>query len=496
MTTNTDVTAPVRVVLDEVEVEATDPFGTFTALRARFGEREVALYESLGGPDIDNRTGLIQVGRLVEISVRERRVALDGIVPLVELLTARLTALGLVDGALTITAGATVWDVARACQEAFAVPGALPDRFDFGFSVVLGYEIAAEIEQLDFRNPGSDDLPDLVLTAYSSAVAFDLVNRTATLRISHSDLWDPVDGLAEAVHAAGADAASSAARPVPDPIAVTSVEDSIEKAPYLELADIALEHIRAGDIYQVQIGHEIRVHGERDDLAVYERLRTGNPSPYMAFLPVGEHVVLSGSPELHVRVDDGALLMRPIAGTARRGPDEEQNARNRAWLQNDEKEAAEHVMLVDLCRNDLGRVAITGSVEVDQLMTIETYSHVFHLVSTVTARLRPDLDVWDVIRATFPAGTMTGAPKIRAMEIIEELENSRRGFYAGVFGVIGFGGFANLALSIRTIVAGPDGYSLRASAGVVVDSSAESEWNETLTKMGAPSRAVTGKDLL
>jgi anthranilate/para-aminobenzoate synthase component I len=187
--------------------------------------------------------------------------------------------------------------------------------------------------------------------------------------------------------------------------------------------------------------------------------------------------------------------MRPIAGTARKTPDPAKNAENVAWLKQDAKEIAEHIMLVDLCRNDLGRVAVPGTVTVDKLMSIEEYSHLFHLVSTVTAQMDAATDVYDVVRATFPAGTMTGAPKIRAMEIIETLEKTRRGIYAGVFGVIGFGGFMNLALSIRTIVATPDGYTTRASAGVVVDSSPESEWQETLTKMGSSVRAITNGDL-
>jgi anthranilate synthase component 1 len=214
----------------------------------------------------------------------------------------------------------------------------------------------------------------------------------------------------------------------------------------------------------------------------------------MAFLPLGELAVISGSPELHVRVDHDLLTMRPIAGTARKTSDAAENTAAVAWLQQDPKEAAEHIMLVDLCRNDLGRVAVPGSVAVSNLMTVEEYSHVFHLVSTVTATLEAGQDAYDVIRATFPAGTVTGAPKIRAMEIIESLEKSRRGIYAGAFGVLGFGGFTNLALSLRTIVATPDGYSARASAGIVVDSAPDSEWLETLAKMGSTIRAITNGD--
>jgi anthranilate synthase component 1 len=257
---------------------------------------------------------------------------------------------------------------------------------------------------------------------------------------------------------------------------------------------VALEHIHAGDIYQVQLGHPIHVGAPRRDLDVYRRLRAINPSPYMAFLPLGDLAVISGSPELHVRVDHDELTMRPIAGTARKTADAIENTASVAWLKQDAKEAAEHIMLVDLCRNDLGRVAVPGSVAVGGLMNVEEYSHVYHLVSTVTAKLEQGFDAYDVIRATFPAGTVTGAPKIRAMEIIEALEKSRRGIYAGVFGVLGFGGFTNLALSLRTIVATADGYSARASAGIVVDSAPDSEWLETLAKMGSTIRAITNGD--
>jgi anthranilate synthase component 1 len=264
---------------------------------------------------------------------------------------------------------------------------------------------------------------------------------------------------------------------------------------YVERAKVALAHIHAGDIYQVQLGYQVTIPAERRDLDVYRRLRAINPSPYMAFIPLGESTVISGSPELHVRIDRDLLTMRPIAGTARKSNDAAKNAENVAWLQQDAKEIAEHIMLVDLCRNDLGRVAVPGTVAVDNLMSVEEYSHVYHLVSTVTARMDAAADVYDVVCATFPAGTMTGAPKIRAMEIIETMEKTRRGIYAGVFGVIGFGGFTNLALSIRTIVASPAGYAARASAGVVVDSSPESEWLETLAKMGSSVRAITNGDL-
>jgi anthranilate synthase component 1 len=187
--------------------------------------------------------------------------------------------------------------------------------------------------------------------------------------------------------------------------------------------------------------------------------------------------------------------MRPIAGTARRQASDEGDAQAIGRLLDDPKERAEHIMLVDLCRNDLSRIAEPMSVDVPDLMVVEKYSHVFHIVSNVTARVRQHFDVYDVIRASFPAGTMTGAPKVRAMEIIENLESSRRGLYAGSFGLVGFGGWSILGLAIRMAVHSEGRYSLRASAGVVSDSTPANEWRETFDKLAATYWAVTGEEL-
>jgi anthranilate synthase component 1 len=215
----------------------------------------------------------------------------------------------------------------------------------------------------------------------------------------------------------------------------------------------------------------------------------------MYFLPLGEITLLGASPELFVRVEGDVVAMRPIAGTASRSGDRETDESRIAALRADDKEVAEHVMLVDLSRNDLGKVARAATVEVDEMMVVEDFSHVFHLVSNVKARLAPWVDAFDVVRATFPAGTMTGAPKVRAMEIIEEREDRRRGLYAGAFGLVGFGGYVNLGLCIRGLTRHGDEYVTRASAGVVADSVPEREWRETLAKMSATYWAVTGTEL-
>jgi anthranilate synthase component 1 len=215
----------------------------------------------------------------------------------------------------------------------------------------------------------------------------------------------------------------------------------------------------------------------------------------MYFAPFGDVTLIGASPETFIRVEGGTIAMRPIAGTVRRGATADEDAILISALREDEKERAEHIMLVDLCRNDIGRVCVPGTLRVDELMVVEGYSHVSHLVSHVAADVRRGVDVYDAIAATFPAGTMTGAPKVRAMEIIAELEITRRGIYAGAVGVIDFGGYANLALCIRSATHSRGHYRLRASAGVVADSKAENEWRETLKKMGAVYWAVTGEEL-
>ncbi|HET6858195.1 MAG TPA: anthranilate synthase component I family protein, partial [Streptomyces sp.] len=265
-----------------------------------------------------------------------------------------------------------------------------------------------------------------------------------------------------------------------------------------------LEHIRVGDIYQIQIGHRIEVETALTPVDVYRRLRRRNPSPHMYLLPRagltpgGDHggALIGASPELFFRVVGDEIVMRPIAGTARRSPDESENEQRVKELRESTKEQAEHIMLVDLCRNDIGRVSRPSTQPVDRLMAVESFSHVFHLVSTVTGTLEEDVDTWQAVRATFPAGTMTGAPKMRAMEIIDGLEREARGNYAGAVGLVDVRGWSELALCIRTVEYDGSRYTTQSSAGLVAQSQPESEWLETLVKMGAAYWALTGEELL
>lgn len=241
---------------------------------------------------------------------------------------------------------------------------------------------------------------------------------------------------------------------------------------------------------QVVLSQRMSIPFEAPALDLYRALRVLNPSPYLFHLELGDFQIVGSSPEILVRLETGTVTVRPIAGTRRRGQTPEEDLALEKELLADPKELAEHLMLIDLGRNDAGRVAVTGSVEVTEKMIIERYSHVMHIVSNVTGQLLPGQDAFDVLRATFPAGTVSGAPKIRAMEIIAELEPVKRGIYAGAVGYIGWSGNLDTAIAIRTAVIKDQTLHIQAGAGVVHDSIPRNEWEETLNKGRAVFRAV------
>jgi anthranilate synthase component 1 len=262
---------------------------------------------------------------------------------------------------------------------------------------------------------------------------------------------------------------------------------------YRGAVEVAKEHILAGDAFQVVLSQRFELDLQAEPFDLYRSLRQVNPSPYMYFLRNPELCVVGSSPEPMVQLQEGKVISRPIAGTRRRGRSDEHDRRLAAELTEHPKERAEHVMLVDLARNDVGRVAQFGTEEVDELMILERYSHVMHLTSQVSGRLRPGLGPIDVLRATLPAGTVSGAPKVRAMEIIDELEPAKRGPYAGVIGYFDFSGNLDTAITIRTMLVGPDGRaSVQAGAGIVADSDPDDEDLECRNKAAALLAAVPG----
>lgn len=260
---------------------------------------------------------------------------------------------------------------------------------------------------------------------------------------------------------------------------------AFSKARFFEMVADSKEMIKSGDVFQILMTNRYTRDAKVDPFSFYRILRTKNPSPYMFLMEFEGFSIVGSSPEVMVRLNEGELLLRPIAGTRKRGDTKEHDRELETELLSDPKELAEHLMLIDLGRNDVGRVAETGSVKVEDMMHIERYSHVMHIVTDVTAKLREDKDMFDLFMATFTAGTMTGAPKIRAMELIAQFEGLKRGFYSGAIGYFGFDGNMDSAITIRTSLVTPEQVILQAGAGIVADSQPEFEYLEVQNKLGA-----------
>ncbi|MGD8624852.1 MAG: anthranilate synthase component I [Anaerolineae bacterium] len=372
-------------------------------------------------------------------------------------------------------------------------------RFFGGAVGYLSYDLARFFERLPDTARDALDLPDLHLLVTDTLVIFDHV-RHRLLVVANAHLppgTDPDAAYDEALARLDAIQARLDAPlpPLPSPPGRNGQEmtSNMSQAGFESAVRRAREYIAAGDIFQVVPSQRLSRPTAADPFSIYRALRRLNPSPYMFFLELGGSPALhliGSSPEVLVRLQDRTAEVRPIAGTRPRGRDGAEDRALEAELLADPKERAEHVMLVDLGRNDLGRVCDFGTVSVPELLTVERYSHVIHLVSRVTGRLRDDLDAYDLLRATFPAGTVSGAPKVRAMEIVEELEGVRRGPYAGAVGYFGFNGNLDTCITIRTILMRGDMAYLQAGAGIVADSDPSREWEETLHKARALGVAI------
>jgi anthranilate synthase component 1 len=374
-----------------------------------------------------------------------------------------------------------------------SLPG-LP-RFAGGAVGYLGYDVVRAFERLPVIADDDLGLPELEMLLVPSLLVFD--NVTQTIRVlSHADLRGGVDpDVAYDAAVARIDALVARLKaPAVEPAALRlspgELRTNMAPETYQRLVERAKEYIRAGDVIQVVLAQRFELPLVAAPFNVYRCLRTVDPSPYMFYLALGTRAVAGASPEVMARVEDGELTVRPIAGTRPRGTSERDDAGLAAELAADPKELAEHVMLLDLGRNDVGRVARVGSVEVTERFTIERYSHVMHLVSNVRGRVAPGHDCFDAFRATFPAGTLTGAPKIRAMEIIEELEPVRRGVYGGAVGYFGYAGGMDTAIAIRSVLMGGGRAFIQAGAGIVADSDPEAEHRECVNKARSAVQAV------
>lgn len=376
-----------------------------------------------------------------------------------------------------------------------------------------GYDVIRYVEDLPNAPPDDRHLPDMAFAFYDSMVVFDHITKTMTV-ISLARLdrhTDPEKAYAEAV--AKIDEILARLFNAPDrlhgnDLEVASAEaieyrSNMTHSEFLESVEKCIDYIRAGDIFQVVISQRLETEIRCDPFEIYRTLRVLNPSPFMFFVRSGDAVLVGSSPEIMCRVVNRQMTVRPLAGTRWRGRTEAEDLELERQLLADEKERAEHVMLVDLGRNDVGRVAKFGSVALPDLMVVERYSHVMHISSTVTGELREDCDAFDALMSSLPAGTVSGAPKVRAMEIIDEIETTRRGPYAGAVGYFDYSQNMDTCIALRTIVIQGNRAYIQAGAGIVADSDPESEYQETLNKARGLLRAIeltharlggTGKD--
>ena len=377
------------------------------------------------------------------------------------------------------------------------LPAAL--RFGGGLVGYFGYEAVRHIEPraLGPEKPDALGTPDVLLLVSDELAVVDNVLGKLYL-VVYADPRQPrayaraCERLEELRHrlVRPLPEALVLAQPAAEPPMAPAIERTMSEAAFLDAVRRSQDAIMAGELMQVQVSQRTSLALQAPALSLYRALRGVNPSPYMYYFDFGDHHVVGASPEILVRLAGDTMTVRPIAGTRPRGASAEQDAAIAEELLADPKERAEHVMLIDLGRNDVGRVAMPGSVRVTEQMVIERYSHVMHIVSNVEGRIAPGRDAIDVLKASFPAGTVTGAPKVRAMQLIDELEPVKRGVYSGAVGYLGFNGDMDMAIAIRTAVVKAGKLHVQAAAGVVADSNPQSEWQETQHKARALLRAA------
>ncbi len=465
----------------------------------------VAAFARLAGPDARDRAFLLES---VEHAERWGRWSFVGRRPSATLVAreGRISVEGELPDGIPLDRG--VLAAIEALLAAYRSP-VIEDLPPFHGGIVgyLGYDVVREVERLPGAAPDEAGYPDAILSVVGQLAAYDYWRQRVTLiesvPIPPATAGDPgaCDALYDAAMGRLEAFAAEGARPIDEPLlAPPDRDDELpevrRRTPaelYTKAVEVAKEYILAGDIFQVVLSQRFELDLDADPFDLYRALRQVNPSPYMYFLRHPELCVVGSSPEPMVQLIGGRVISRPIAGTRRRGRSDDHDRRLAAELIEHPKERAEHVMLVDLARNDVGRVVDYGTEQVDELMTLERYSHVMHLTSQVSGRLRQGLGPIDVLRATLPAGTVSGAPKVRAMQIIDELEPAKRGPYAGVIGYFDFSGNLDTAIAIRTMLVAPDGTAtVQAGAGIVADSDPADEDLECRNKAAALLAAVPG----
>jgi len=467
--------------------DAETPVGVYRKLAA--GRPGTFLLESAEPGASFSRWSFVGVDAIASLSVLDGEAAWTGPVPP-----------GLPTSGDPLAVLGAAWRAVKAPR----LPGLPP--LTGGFVGYLGYDVVRSIERLPDKAVDELGLPELTMLLVTDLAAVD--HHECTVVLIANALVRP-DMSADELDAAYADAmrrldSMQAALGTPTPPTVATVgsappKPAVSRTPagdYQPAIEQALEAVRAGEVFQIQVGQRFAVQTTADPLDVYRVLRTLNPSPYMYFLRTADVDIVGCSPEALVTVTDRRAVLHPIAGTRRRGETAERDAALAAELVSDPKEQAEHVMLVDLARNDLGRVSAPGSVEVVEFGAVERYSHVWHIVSSVESRVADGKDAFDVLTATFPAGTLTGAPKVRAMELIDELEPVRRGIYGGAVGYLDAAGDLDMAIAIRTAVMRDGVAYVQASAGIVADSVPALEEQETRNKARAVLQAIATAETL
>jgi anthranilate synthase component 1 len=444
----------------EIAADLDTPVSAFLKLRPL---DPVFLLESVAGGETLGRFSFIGIGSRNVVGLERDHMDVDG------------TSISITGDPL---------DAVRRWMDEIHLPAATLPRGPVGLVGYVGYEAAGWFEKL----PAPADLPMSMPTAAflvpKAILVFDHVRSTLRFHpLIEADEARELETEVQRVLRAGAPEP-------PTPGASGEPSPSRSRSSFVDSVEKAQEHIRSGDAYQIVLSVRFDGRTDADPFAVYRALRLLNPSPYMYYLRVGGVEIVGSSPEALARLEGRRALLRPIAGTRPRGATEERDAALADELIANPKENAEHTMLVDLARNDLGRVATPGTIEVSTLKTLERYSHVMHLVSAVEGVLRPEADQFDLFRAAFPAGTVTGAPKIRAMEILAELEGEARGPYAGAVGYFGADGSMDQAIAIRTLVFQEGRYAFQAGAGIVADSVPEREHAEVVSKGRALASAL------
>ncbi len=468
-------------VYREFAADLETPVSVYLKLMEQFGAS--FLLESVEGGEQVGRYSFVGVNPRGLISLKGRTVTSNG-------------------ESRTLAEGEDILHVVKAEMAQFT-PADLPGlpRFQGGAVGYLGYDVVRFFERLPDTATAVLDIPDAIFLLADTLVVFDHARHRLLILANARVNGDVEAAYVEAIQMIER-VAERLLRPLPAIPGLRfhrgrngnghQLTSNMEQARYEQMVRQAKEYIAAGDIFQVVLSQRFSRQTSAHPFAIYRALRMLNPSPYMFYFDFGELdlQVIGASPEIHVRLEDGTATVRPIAGTRWRGQTPEEDKALEAELLADPKERAEHVMLVDLGRNDIGRVSEYGSVKVSDLMTIERYSHVMHIVSHVTGRIKPGMDAFDLMRATFPAGTVSGAPKVRAMEIIEELEDERRGLYAGAVGYFSYDGSMDTCIAIRTMVMQDDTIYVQAGAGIVADSDPTSEYQESFNKARALLVAV------